>query len=134
MSLPVDSYRHFKIRCRHFSSGNEADRAAYHSNRLSAIRKVAAGGKFIDPALVDKLIFNPDRKDARPQDSLSKRELQVLVLIAAGHPLSFIAERLNLSPKTVSTHKIRLMQKLDIDNNAALIRYSIKHELAFFDS
>ncbi|MDP3438283.1 MAG: response regulator transcription factor [Azonexus sp.] len=96
---------------------------------LSAIRKVAAGGKFIDPALVDKLIFTPQRKDDLPQNALSKRELQVLTMISAGHPLGLIAERLNLSPKTVSTHKNRLMQKLEIDNNADLIRYAMKHEL-----
>lgn len=96
---------------------------------LSAIRKIAAGGKFIDPALVDKLIFTPQRKDDLPQNALSKRELQVLTMISAGHPLGLIAERLNLSPKTVSTHKNRLMQKLEIDNNADLIRYAMKHEL-----
>lgn len=101
---------------------------------LSAIRKIATGGKFIDPALVDKLIFNPEARDDLPQDSLSKRELQVLTMIAAGNPLGFIAERLNLSPKTISTHKIRLMQKLGIDNNADLIRYAMKHELVSGDA
>jgi DNA-binding NarL/FixJ family response regulator len=50
-------------------------------------------------------------------------------MIAAGNSLGDIAERLHLSPKTISSHKIRLMQKLNIDNNADLIRYATQHML-----
>ena len=96
---------------------------------LSAIRKIAAGGKFIDPALVETMIFNAGDGDNLPHDLLSERELQVLKLIAAGGPLGNIADQLHVSPKTVSTHKMRLMQKLGIDNNADLIRYAMKHQL-----
>jgi DNA-binding NarL/FixJ family response regulator len=96
---------------------------------LSAIRKVAAGGKFIDPAVVETMIFNPGSKDDIPHDLLSKRELQILTMIAGGDALGNIAEHLHLSPKTVSTHKMRLMQKLGINSNADLIRYATKHGL-----
>lgn len=96
---------------------------------LSAIRKVAAGGRFIDPALVETMVFNAGGNCALPHDSLSERELQVLKMIASGGPLGNIAEQLHVSPKTVSTHKMRLMQKLGIDNNADLIRYASKHGL-----
>jgi DNA-binding NarL/FixJ family response regulator len=95
---------------------------------LSAIRKVAAGGKFIDPALVETMIFNAGDNEL-PHDILSERELQVLKLIAAGGPLGNIADQLHVSPKTVSTHKMRLMQKLGIDNNADLIRYASRYGL-----
>ena len=60
---------------------------------------------------------------------LTRRERQVLEGIAAGLPLGDIAERLHLSPKTVSTHKMRLMEKLGIDNNAELVRYALRHGL-----
>ena len=96
---------------------------------LSAIRKVAAGGRFIDPALVETMVFNAGVNGALPHDSLSERELQVLKMIASGGPLGNIADQLHVSPKTVSTHKMRLMQKLGIDNNADLIRYASKHGL-----
>lgn len=96
---------------------------------IAAVRKVAAGGKFIDPALVENMIFNIGGRSDLPHDTLSERELQVLKLIAAGGPLGEIAEQLHLSPKTVSTHKMRLMQKLGIDNNADLVRYATKHGL-----
>ena len=96
---------------------------------LAAVRKVAAGGKYIDPALVESMIFNAGSNNDLPHDSLSERELQVLKMVAAGGPLGEIAELLHLSPKTVSMHKMRLMQKLGIDNNADLVRYATRHGL-----
>ncbi|MBS0345463.1 MAG: response regulator transcription factor [Proteobacteria bacterium] len=96
---------------------------------LAAIRKVTHGGRFIDPALGDVLVF--DHGPARPlaHEVLSERERQVLEGIVAGLPLGEIADQLHLSPKTVSTHKMRLMEKLQVDNNADLIRYAIRHGL-----
>jgi len=96
---------------------------------LAAIRKVAGGGRFIDPALVETVVFADLDGDRSPQKALSDRELQVLQLIAAGNALGDIALQLHVSPKTVSTHKMRLMQKLGIDNNADLIRYAVRHGL-----
>jgi DNA-binding NarL/FixJ family response regulator len=93
---------------------------------LAAIRKVAGGGKFIDPSLVETMVFNSGSDNESDYNILSKRELQVLKMIATGTPLSSVADQLHLSPKTVSTHKMRLMQKLGIDNNADLIRYASK--------
>ena len=96
---------------------------------LAAIRKVAGGGRFIDPALVDTMVFDVERDDQNPHELLSEREFQVLHMIASGQPLGDIADQLHLSPKTVSTHKMRLMQKLGIDSNVDLIRYAIRHGL-----
>jgi DNA-binding NarL/FixJ family response regulator len=96
---------------------------------LAGIRKVAGGGKFIDPSLVETMVFNLESDGENHLNILSKRELQVLKMIAAGASLSSVAEQLHLSPKTVSTHKMRLMQKLGIDNNADLIRYASKQDM-----
>lgn len=96
---------------------------------LAAIRKIAGGGKFIDPSLVEAMVFDKGSDDRLPHELLSERELQILKLIAGGSPLGRIADRLHLSPKTVSTYKMRLMEKLAIDNNAELIRYATKHGL-----
>ena len=94
---------------------------------LQAIRKIAAGGRYLDPTLVDAMVFDAHDKDDLPHESLSERELQILKMIAAGCALADIADQLYLSPKTVSTHKMRLMQKLGIENNADLIRYATRH-------
>ncbi len=96
---------------------------------LAAIRKIAGGGRFIDPTLVDTVVFESVRADGDPHELLTDRELQVLQLLAAGHAVGDIADRLHLSPKTVSTHKARLMEKLGIDNNADLVRYAIRYNL-----
>lgn len=97
---------------------------------LAAIRRIATGGRFIDPSLVEAMVFEAPATGRPPHESLSERELQILKLIAAGLPLGRIADQLHLSPKTVSTYKMRLMDKLGIDNNADLIRYASRHELA----
>lgn len=97
---------------------------------IAGIRKITDGGKFIDPALVDVMLFDADSGTAPPRQALSGRERQVLEGISAGRSLGQIAEDLHLSPKTVSTHKMRLMEKLGIDNNADLMRYAIRRGLA----
>lgn len=96
---------------------------------LAAIRKVAAGGRFIDPSLVDAIVFETGTPDAPPHEILSNREFQVLQLLAGGRSLNEIGEKLNISAKTISTHKMRLMQKLSLENNAALMRYAIERGL-----
>ena len=97
---------------------------------LAAIRKLAAGGRFIDPKLVDAIIFETHSGDAPPHEVLSDREFQVLQMLAAGTSINEIAETLALSAKTISTHKMRLMQKLGLANNAELILYTVRHGLA----
>lgn len=97
---------------------------------LSAIRKVAGGGRFIDPSLVDAIVFDLSDSDRAPHECLSERESQVLQMIIGGQSIAEIGASLNLSAKTISTHKMRLMQKLGVVNNADLIRYAIKHGLA----
>jgi DNA-binding NarL/FixJ family response regulator len=97
---------------------------------LTAIRKLASGGRFIDPKLVDAIIFETHSGDAPPHEILSDREFQVLQMLASGKSINDIAEALALSAKTISTHKMRLMQKLGLANNAELIRYAIRHGLA----
>jgi DNA-binding NarL/FixJ family response regulator len=96
-----------------------------------AVSRVAGGERFVDPSLAESMALDTialDRDD--PQKVLSPREWQVLALIARGVPLAQIAEQLHLSPKTVTTHKAHLMEKLGITNNADLIRYAVEHKLS----
>jgi DNA-binding NarL/FixJ family response regulator len=96
---------------------------------LAAIRRVASGGRFIDPKLVDAIVFETHAGDVPPHEILSDREFQVLQILAVGRSINDIARRLALSAKTISTHKMRLMQKLGLGNNVELIRYAIRHGL-----
>ena len=93
---------------------------------LRAIRRIAGGGKFVDPSLVDELLIHQSSINSKPSLRLTGRELQILKGISSGLALGDIATELHLSPKTVSTYKKRLMQKLGTENNAELIRYGTK--------
>jgi DNA-binding NarL/FixJ family response regulator len=97
---------------------------------VSAIRKVASGGAYLTPALAERIALDLNgQQDVLPHTRLSDREFEVLRMIAEGKRVSDIAQALHLSVKTVSTHKSRILDKLDLDNSAALVRYSLKHHL-----
>jgi DNA-binding NarL/FixJ family response regulator len=97
---------------------------------VAAIRKVASGGAFISPEVAEQLALSamPGAESA-PHERLSDREFQVFRLIAEGKSVSDIAERLNLSVKTVSTHKSNILHKLDATGTGELIRYALAHRL-----
>lgn len=97
---------------------------------LQAVRKIARNGKFIDPALVESMVFELPGAEQTQDGKLTERELQVLQRVVAGKSLNAIAEELHLSPKTISSHKMRIMLKLDINNNADLVRYALRHDIA----
>ena len=97
---------------------------------LAAIRKVAAGGRYIDPELADRMVFEVNLTDARPPHALlSEREFSVFERLVQGASVNDIAQQLALSNKTISTHKARLMQKLNAHSVADLVRYALEHKL-----
>ncbi len=97
---------------------------------VAAIRKVAAGGAYITSAVAEQFALGAmANTSGPPHAALSDREYQVFEMLVAGKSVTDIAERLNLSVKTVSTHKARIMQKMNMTNPAELIRYAINHRL-----
>jgi DNA-binding NarL/FixJ family response regulator len=97
---------------------------------LAAIRKTAAGHRFIDPLLVDEMVFGKADSDTQPaHELLSDREFHIFRLLAHGKSVNDIADELAISNKTVSTHKARLMQKMNFSSNAELVRYGVQHGL-----
>ena len=98
---------------------------------VAAIRKVAGGGAFISAEVAEQLALSAmPHAEGPPHASLSDREYQVFQLLVAGKSVSDIAAELNLSVKTVSTHKARLMEKMGLANQTELVHYAIKHRLA----
>src|SRR5215469_16507156 len=91
---------------------------------LTAIRRVGKGGRYIPNDLAEKMIFAMNGTNGRTQ--LSAREYQVLYLIASGLCATEIANHLALSVKTVSTYRCRLLEKLQLKNNAELMKYALK--------
>jgi two-component system, NarL family, invasion response regulator UvrY len=96
----------------------------------SAIRKISNGGKYISIALAEKLIFQDAGTEGKlPHDSLSEREFQIMILLAKGKSVTEIAHSLYISDKTVSTYKMRVLEKMGLKTNADLTMYAIKNEL-----
>jgi two-component system invasion response regulator UvrY len=96
---------------------------------LDAIKKVHAGHRYIEPAIAQKLALSMLPGENNPVDLLSQRELQVLMMISRGIRTNKISELLNLSPKTVSTYRKRLHEKLDVSNDVEMMHLAIKYGL-----
>lgn len=91
---------------------------------VDAVRKAAAGGKYVSPALAEKFADMLVGDHLASHESLSDRELEVLKLIAAGDSLVNIGATLHLSPSTVTTYRARILDKMGLKTNAELTRYA----------
>ena len=95
-----------------------------------AIRKLAGGGAFISAEVAEQLALGAmPGGEGLPHENLSNREFEVLRMLVEGTSVTDIALRLQLSVKTVSSHKANLMQKMGLPNQSELIRYALKHGL-----
>jgi two-component system invasion response regulator UvrY len=98
---------------------------------ILAIRKILRGKKYISESVSEQMatdLRDPDARD--PHDLLSVREFQVMKLLANGKTVSEIAEELAIGIPTVSTYRNRVLEKMNLANNAELMRYAISQKLA----
>ncbi len=97
---------------------------------VEALRKVAGGGLFISPSVAERLAYDTrPAMEQLPHHRLSDREFQIMQLIAEGKTVSAIGDQLCLSVKTVSTHKMHILQKMGMVTVADLVRYAAIHQL-----
>lgn len=97
---------------------------------LAALQKVSTGGKFVSSSLAERLALALDEDfEKPPHEALSTREYEVMRKIAGGKTVSEIARELFLSPKTISTYRARILEKMCMKNNAELVRYALKNRL-----
>jgi DNA-binding NarL/FixJ family response regulator len=95
-----------------------------------AVAKVCSGGKYITPTLAEQLAAEVQSSGRPAHESLSNREYQVMLLIAAGKVPKEIGDELSLSVKTVGTYRTRVLEKLKLKNNAELMRYVMERGLS----
>ncbi|MGB5079746.1 MAG: response regulator transcription factor [Burkholderiales bacterium] len=96
----------------------------------AAIRKVVSGGKYVSPSFAEKLASELANETDKPlHEFLSDREYRVMWFLASGRQINQIATEMFLSPSTVSTYRARILKKLKLTDNAALVRYAVKHQL-----
>lgn len=96
---------------------------------VEAIQKVNAGKRYIAPTIAQQLALSMLPGEESLIDLLSQRELQVLIMISRGMRTNAISEQLSLSPKTISTYRKRLHEKLDVSNDVEMMHLAIKHGL-----
>ncbi|PMS19806.1 DNA-binding response regulator [Trinickia dabaoshanensis] len=96
---------------------------------IEAVRKASKGGKYVSPSLAERFASVMSGKSASTHEVLSDRELEVLKLLARGESLVNIGERLHLSPKTVTTYRSRILDKMGLGSNAELTRYALENGL-----
>lgn len=120
----------FALRCLRAGASAYIDSESASGELALAVHKVLAGGRYVGPALAEKLVAAIDQAAGlSPHELLSDREHEVLRMIAAGTALTQIAARLHLSVKTVSTYRARILEKMQMKTNAQLIRYAITNQL-----
>ena len=128
--LSMHSEEQYAVRALKAGASGYLTKESAADELVVAIRRIAGGGAYVTPETAQRLALGLDAKaEGLPHEALSDREMQVFHMIAAGRSLTEVADALSLSVKTVSTHKTRIMQKLNVANQTELIRYAIRHNL-----
>lgn len=120
----------YAIRCLRSGAHGYLNKAEDPAKLTMAVRTLAQGRRFVTQLVSDMLVDNlANPRSVDRHSTLSEREMQTLIKIASGRKLSQIAEEMMLSPKTVSVYRSRLLEKLQLNNNAELAIYAIRNEL-----
>lgn len=128
--LSMHEEQHYAARTIKAGASGYLSKESASAQLISAIHKVAGGGIFISASVAEYIALSSLLETpALPHTLLSNREYQVFHLLVSGYSVSDIAGQLHVSIKTVSTHKTRLMQKMNLVNHTEMIRYALEHNL-----
>ena len=94
---------------------------------ITAVQRILMGRKYITAEVAEKILGQ--KKDKKPHELLSNREFEIFKLLALGKTVTQIAESFSIALTTVSTHRSRIMEKLDLTTNSGLTRYAITHHV-----
>jgi two-component system, NarL family, invasion response regulator UvrY len=126
LMLSIHSEEVYAIKALKYGASGYVTKSSAPEELISAIHKVSAGGRYISASLAEKMAESLLSESEKPhQQLLSSRELEVLSHFATGKSVAQIAVELSLSPKTISTYRGRLLDKLKLSTTADLIRYAI---------
>ncbi|MCP4200547.1 MAG: response regulator transcription factor [bacterium] len=130
LMLTSHSEDQYALRCLRAGADGYMTKINASDELITAIRKIHGGGKYISEALAELLAQSIGRDSSQmPHESLSDREFQVMRMIGDGKTVSEIADELNLSVKTVSTYRTRILEKTQLRNNAEIMRYVLDNDL-----
>jgi DNA-binding NarL/FixJ family response regulator len=128
--LSVHAEEQYAVRALRAGAAGYMAKNAAPTALVEALRRIVNGRRYVSSDLAELLASEmAGGNEARPHHRLSDREFQVMLMIASGRTIMDIAEGLALSPKTVSTYRRRLLQKMGLASNADLIRYTMQNRL-----
>jgi two-component system invasion response regulator UvrY len=128
--LSVQPEDQYAVRCLRAGAAAYINKDSAPEELAQATRKVLGGGRYVGASLAEKLVSQFYEPVDKPRhESLSDRELEVMVMIASGVSLTEISNRLHVSSKTVSSYRARLLEKMQMKSNAEITRYAIGHNL-----
>ena len=127
--LSIHSETPFAVRARKAGAAAYLTKESAPEELVAAVRKARAGGRYVSPALAERLADSVAAGGSEPHERLSDREFEILRLIASGKTVSEAAELLHISVKTVSTHRARILEKTGMKTNAELTHYAISRGL-----
>jgi DNA-binding NarL/FixJ family response regulator len=134
-SLPVliltaHSEEQYAVRALRAGAAGFLNKESAPDQLVQALRKIVRGGKYVSPALAERLAFRlGSETDRALHESLSNREFQVLCRLASGKTVGEVAQEMALSVKTVSTYRARILEKMEMKTNAELTHYAIRNGL-----
>lgn len=124
---PEDQYG---VRCLQAGASGYLSKTTAPEELISATRKVLSGGKYVTAELAEHLADYVGERTTGPRhEVLSDREYEILLLIGEGNSISHIARQLNLSVKTISTYRARILRKMGLKTNAQLMHYVLANRL-----
>ncbi|MCU1231039.1 MAG: response regulator receiver, LuxR family [Acidobacteria bacterium] len=129
--LSMHSEELFAIRAMRAGASGYMQKEGAPEELLAAIRRIAAGKTWLSEAMAENLASTIGRKDpdSLPHERLTDRELEVFRLLGSGNTVTDIAHALNLSVKTVSTHRTRILAKTGLHDNGQIVQYVFSHQL-----
>lgn len=128
--LSMHSEEQYAVRSLRAGASGFLNKESATDELLIAVHRVLSGRKYITDSVAEILAENTtENSDKLPHELLSDREVQVLLFIAAGKTVSEIAKEISLSVNTISTYRSRILEKMNLQNNAELTRYVFENEL-----
>ena len=127
--LSMHAEEQYAVRAFKAGASGYVNKASPGEELRRAILKIVKGGQYVGPLLAEKIVLQLTRPEQLPHESLSDRELEVLLSIASGKTVGEIAQKLSLSDKTISTYRRRILDKMDMKTNAELTHYAIRNGL-----
>jgi DNA-binding NarL/FixJ family response regulator len=128
--LSVQPEDQYAMRCLRAGAAAYINKDSAPEELAQATKKILGGGRYVSPQFADKLVARLDEPADKPlHELLSDREYEVMKMIATGVSLTDIADRINVSVKTVSTYRARIMEKMKMKSNAELTRYAMTSHL-----